>query len=157
LFDILMNRPMYDFIVENGFYSKKGQQKFKNPIRFSPGNKSVTEEATKGIKTEPGRKGGNMLKGSLRILRAGKKKDHLHQFHTSDALIYFPGGRATKTGPACVEKKLGLVGFHVGHKTRGAPQWVWTSFEHVSNVPDAAADGSIEKKLDRYNFFNPKC
>jgi len=157
LFDILMNRPMYDFIVENGLYSKEGQQKFKSPIRFPPGNNPVSEDATKGIKAEPGRMGAIMLKVSYRILDPEKNKDLIDKFHTSDALIYFPGGRATKTGPACVEKKLGLVGFHVGHKTRGAPQWVWTSFEHVSNVPDAAADGSIEKKLDRYNFFNPKC
>ena len=77
-----------------------------------------------------------MLKVSYRILDPQKDKNLLSQFHTSDALIYFPGPPATKTGPACVEKKLGLVGFHVGHKTNFAPQWVWTSFEHVSNVPD---------------------
>src|SRR6266545_4179945 len=38
LFDILMNRPMYDFIVENGLYSKQGREKFKRPIAFPPGN-----------------------------------------------------------------------------------------------------------------------
>jgi hypothetical protein len=157
LFDILMNRPMYGFIVENGLYSKEGQEKFKRPIRFLPGNNPVSEDATKGIKAEPGRMGAIMLKVSYRILDPERNKDLIDKFHTSDALIYFPGPPATKTGPACVEKKLGLVGFHVGHKTRFAPQWVWTSFEHVSNVPDAAPDGSVEKKLDRYSFFNAKC
>jgi hypothetical protein len=152
LFDILMNRPMYDFIVENGLYSKQGQEKFKSPIGFPPGNNPVA-----GDKPEPGRMGAIMLKVSYRILDPEKNKDLIDKFHTSDALIYFPGPPATKTGPACVEKKLGLVGFHVGHKTRFAPQWVWTSFEHVSNVPDEAPDGSIEKRLDRYNFFNVKC
>jgi len=152
LFDILMNRPMYDFIVENGLYSKQGQEKFNRPIGFPPGNNPVT-----GDKPEQGRMGAIMLKVSYRILDPEKNKDLIDKFHTSDALIYFPGPPATKTGPACVEKKLGLVGFHVGHKTRFAPQWVWTSFEHVSNVPGEAADGSVEKKLDRYNFFNTKC
>jgi hypothetical protein len=152
LFDILMNRPMYDFIVENGLYSKQGQEKFKGPIGFPPGNNPLA-----GDKPEPGRMGAIMLKVSYRILDPEKNKDLIDKFHTSDALIFFPGPPATKTGPACVEKKLGLVGFHVGHKTRFAPQWVWTSFEHVSNVPDEALDGSIEKKLDRYNFFNAKC
>ena len=150
LFDILMNRPMYDFI--NGLYSKQGQQNFKRPIRFPPGNNPVT-----GDTPEPGRMGAIMLKVSYRILDPEKNKDLIDKFHTSDALIYFPGPPATTTGPACVEKKLGLVGFHVGHKTRGAPQWVWTSFEHVSNVPDEGPNGSIEKRLDRYNFFNVKC
>src|SRR6516165_8432327 len=136
---------------------QRGPAEVQKPDPFPPGNNPVSEDATKGIKAEPGRMGAIMLKVSYRILDPEKNKDLIDKFHTSDALIFFPGGRATKTGPACVEKKLGLVGFHVGHKTRGAPQWVWTSFEHVSNVPDAAADGSIEKKLDRYNFFNPKC
>jgi hypothetical protein len=152
LFDILMNRPMYDFIVENGLYSKQGQEKFERPIGFPPGNNPVA-----GDKPEPGRMGVIMFKVSYRILDPEKNKHLIDKFHTSDALIFFPGPPATKTGPACVEKKLGLVGFHVGHKTRFAPQWVWTSFEHVSNVPDEALDGSIEKKLDRYNFFNAKC
>ena len=157
LFDILMNRPMYDFIVENGLYSKEGQQKFKGTIHFPPGNNPVAADPAKGTKPEAGTMGAIMLKVWYQILDPEKNKDLIDKFHTSDALIYFPGGDATKTGPACVEKKLGLVGFHVGHKTRFAPQWVWTSFEHISNVPDEAADGSIEKKLDRYNFFNTKC
>jgi hypothetical protein len=152
LFDILMNRPMFDFIDVNGLYSKQGQQAFKDPIRFPPGNNPGPDTSP-----EPGRMGAIMLKVSYRILDPEKNKDLISRFHTADALVYFPGPPATKTGPACVEKKLGLVGFHVGHKTRFAPQWVWTSFEHVSNVPDAVQDGSVEKKLDRYNFFNVAC
>ena len=31
---------------------------------------------------------------------------------------------------------MGLIGFHAVHKTVGRPQWIWTSFEHVKNVPD---------------------
>src|SRR6516225_8606140 len=151
LFDILMNRPMYDFIVENGLYSRQGQQKFNRPIGFPPGNNPVA-----GEKPESGRMGAIMLKVSYRILDPEKNKDLIDKFHTSDALIYFPGPPATTTGPACVEKKLGLVGFHVGHKTKFAPQWVWTSFEHVSNAPDAAdvASGNL---LPRYNFFSAAC
>ncbi len=97
-----------------------------------------------------------MLKVSWRILDRDKDKSMISQFHTADALIYFPGPPATKTGPACVAKTLGLVGFHVGHKTDGAPQWVWSSFEHVSNVPDQT-EISAGKLLPRYNFFSLAC
>ena len=86
LFDILMNRPMYDFIVENGLYSKQGQEKFNRPIGFPPGNNPVT-----GDKPEQGRMGAIMLKVSYRILDPEKNKDLIDKFHTSDALIYFPG------------------------------------------------------------------
>lgn len=152
LFDILMNRPMYEFIAQKGLYSKQGQEVFEDPIAFPPGNNPVT-----GDKPESGRMGAIMLKVSYRILDPEKNKDLIGKFHTSDALIYFPGPPATKVGPACVEKKLGLIGFHVGHKTRNAPQWVWTSFEHVSNVPDADDKGTPKITLPRYNFFNANC
>jgi hypothetical protein len=153
LFDILMNQPMFDYIVDNGLYSKEGQQKFGAIVEFPSGNNPGKDENGADI---PGRMGAIMLKVSYRILDPDKNQNLLSQFHTSDALIYFPGPPATKTGPACVEKKLGLVGFHAGHKTNFAPQWVWTSFEHVSNAPDAA-DVSNNNLLPRYNFFNAAC
>jgi hypothetical protein len=153
LFDILMNQPMFDFIVGKGLYSKQGQQQFGETIEFPIGNSPGKEQDGTDI---PGHMGAIMLKVSYRILDPVKNQKLLSQFHTSDALVYFPGPPATKTGPACVEKKLGLVGFHVGHKTANAPQWVWSSFEHVSNAPDAADLGS-SNLLPRYNFFNAAC
>jgi hypothetical protein len=149
LFDILMNHPMFDFIVDKGLYSKAGQEKVGDRIEFPLGSNPGGPDA-------PGRMGAIMLKVSYRILDPEKDKILLSEFHTSDALIYFPGPPATKAGPACVEKKLGLVGFHVGHKTKFAPQWVWSSFEHVSNVPDAA-DVQSGDLLPRYNFYKTGC
>jgi len=153
LFDILMNHPMFDFIVEKSLYSKAGQGKDGDTIIFPIGNNPGKNDKGEDI---PGRMGAIMLKVSYRILDPQKDKNLLSQFHTSDALIYFPGLPATKVGPACVEKKVGLVGFHVGHKTVGAPQWLWTSFEHVSNVPDAE-DVTSGHLLPRYNFFSASC
>ncbi|MEA2886009.1 MAG: hypothetical protein QOD11_369 [Bradyrhizobium sp.] len=157
LFDILMNHPMFDFILKHDLYSKAGQQKIDETDKTKfPQGRLEFPIGSNPSGTAPGRMGAIMLKVSYRILDPEKDKNLLDQFHTSDALIYFPGPPATKTGPACVEKKLGLVGFHVGHKTNFAPQWVWTSFEHVSNVPDAdnVASGHL---LPRYNFFNAAC
>ena len=102
-----------------------------------------------------------MLKVSYRILDPEKNKDLIRNSIPPDALIYFPGGKerpapAPRPARHCVEKKLGLIGFHVGHKTRFAPQWVWTSFEHVSNVPDYRGHRR-QTLLPRYSFFNAKC
>jgi hypothetical protein len=150
LFDILMNKPMFSYVQSNGLYSKKGQQDFKEDVSFPLGSNPGKKDG----KDVPGRMGAIMLKVSYRILDPVKNKDIISQFHTRDALIYFPGLPATKEGPACVERKLGLVGFHVGHKTNFAPQWVWTSFEHVSNVPDEA-DIKGGHLMPRYNFLTP--
>ena len=37
------------------------------------------------------------------------------------------------------EIQVGLVGLHIVQKTPSRPQWIWSSFEHVDNVPPAEA------------------
>jgi hypothetical protein len=159
LFDILINQPMFNYIRENSLYSKEGQEKFAGttqqpdivfPIGVNPGG------------GEPGRMGAVMLKVSWRILDPEKDSAMLPNFHTVDALVFFPGNGRTKNGPECVPKKLGLVGFHVAHKTKFAEQWVWSTFEHVDNAPDevdvAAGNFVDERNIKKaYNFYNPDC
>jgi hypothetical protein len=40
----------------------------------------------------------------------------------------------------CEDKRVGMVGLHIVHKTPSRPQWIWSTFEHVDNVP--ATDGT---------------
>jgi len=56
----------------------------------------------------------------------------------------------------CVDRTLGLIGFHAVHKTVARPQWIWTSFEHVKNVPDRT-EVAANKLGASYNFFSVKC
>ena len=109
LFDILMNKPMFDFVVNNGLYSKQGQERFDSDIKFPTG---VNPENGK-----PGQMGAVMLKVSWHVLDPDRDKAVIRQFHTADALIYFPGPPATKTGPACVAKMLGLID-ELPHRTQ---------------------------------------
>jgi len=37
----------------------------------------------------------------------------------------------------CSETTVGLVGMHIVQKTDSRPQWIWSSFEHIDNVPQA--------------------
>jgi hypothetical protein len=39
------------------------------------------------------------------------------------------------TTGTCSSIRVGLVGIHIVQKTPTRPQWIWTSFEHVDNVP----------------------
>jgi hypothetical protein len=153
LFDILMNEVMFRYIDNHTLFNKQGQERFDENIQFPEG---VNPSAPNGT----GQMGAVMLKVSWRVLDPVKDKAMMGKFHTADALIYFPGplpnGGGTKTGPACVEKTLGLIGFHVGHKTKFAPQWVWSSFEHVSNAPTQQEVAS--KNLHPpYSFYDPAC
>ena len=97
--------------------------------------------------------GAVMLKVSWKIL---DPVDDKKKFHTVDALVSMPSTPGQKGEPPCLQKTLGLVGFHIVHKTKTRPQWIWTSFEHVDNVPEQAEVDARNLKTS-YNFYDPKC
>ena len=146
LFDILMNEPMFAYIAEHRLYSVQGQEEFAGPIVFPSGSNPTKDKDGKPIL---GRMGAIMLKVSWKVLG---DNDDPRKFHTVDAVIYTPPSEKPKTDATCVRRKLGLVGFHAVHKTAFAPQWIWTTFEHVDNVPDK--EGVKAHKSRHYNFFN---
>ena len=37
----------------------------------------------------------------------------------------------------CTQQWMGLVGFHIAVKTKEFPEWIWSTFEQVDNVPPA--------------------
>ncbi|HEX3253848.1 MAG TPA: hypothetical protein VHS05_30715 [Pyrinomonadaceae bacterium] len=41
----------------------------------------------------------------------------------------------------CSQKTVGLVGLHIVQKTGTRPQWIWSTFEQVDNVPPTPAGG----------------
>src|SRR5262245_5942895 len=51
------------------------------------------------------------------------------RFHTRDAWLQ------NLTTGACERKRVGLIGLHIVAKTPTRPQWIWSTFEHVDNVP----------------------
>lgn len=142
LFVILMNKPMFDYIETNGLYSREGQMKFKDRVDFPRGS------------MKPAVLNAVMIKASWKVLGANDKDD---EFHKINALVYTPPSHDGKVAATCVARKLGLVGFHVGHKTDTANQWVWTTFEHVRNVPAQPEVDSGEAKSKHYSFYNPAC
>ena len=52
------------------------------------------------------------------------------RYYTRKAWVLDPGNNN-----ACTEKLVGLIGLHIVQKTPSRPQWIWTTFEHVDNVP----------------------
>ena len=44
----------------------------------------------------------------------------------------------------CAKEDMALVGLHIAIKTRSRPQWIWSSFEHVDNVPPAEGAEGVE-------------
>jgi hypothetical protein len=39
------------------------------------------------------------------------------------------------SSPKCTQRDMGLVGLHIVSKTPTRPQWIWSTFEQIDNVP----------------------
>lgn len=143
-YEILVNQPMFEYIVQNGLYSKAGQATFTSTVAFPEGNVATGTTGTMGA---------FMVKAAWMILGPGDDPTH---FHTSRALIYTPSVPSANIAESCVPGTLGLVGFHVAHKTQSDPQWTWSTYENNANVPDAA-DVGAKSLLAHYNFYKPGC
>jgi hypothetical protein len=147
IFDILMNKSMFDYIQKHNLQSRAGQR--------SKENASLKVDFPPGANKPRGEPGAVMIKVSWKVLDS---PDERQNFHTVDALVLMPRHLNETTKPRCLRKTLGLVGFHVGHKTEGRRQWIWTSFEHKQNVPEQQeVDRQEAKAKGPYNFYNPEC
>jgi hypothetical protein len=149
LFDILMNRQMFDYIKKHKLYSKTEQ--------LSAANSNLKIDFPAGVnppdgQVDGGDPGGIIVKVSWKVLESEQEK---RKFHTVDALVSLPRHDPT-TEPPCLRKTLGLIGFHVMHKTKNRLPWIWTSFEHVDNVPEQQ-EVNTRKLKPSYSFYNPRC
>ncbi len=138
-YEILVNKPMFDYILANKLYSKAGQQAFTGQVAFPCGGPTGPEGAI-------------MVKSAWKVISPADRG----RFHTKTVLVYSPASQNPKYPASCSTKLMGLVGLHVGHKTDSASQWLWSTFEHVDNAP-TEADVASKKFKAKYNYYNPKC
>jgi hypothetical protein len=72
--------------------------------------------------------------GAIELKAAWKPitaSDDKKRYYIVNALVIDP---ATNT---CSNQQMGLVGFHIAHKTAPFTEWVWSTFEQVDNVTGA--------------------
>ncbi len=144
-FGINFNKPMFDYIYDNDLYNSNGQKTFSEShpdgADFPRGVYSSEEV------------GAIMVKSSWKILGEG---DVSGLFHRITVLVYNPPQPDAQE--KCVAKEVALTGFHISHRTNSAPQWIWATFEHISNAPSWGAVTGQEPLLDHYSFFDlSKC
>ena len=135
VYDVRVNPVVAEYIDTNGLESVAGQSAFKNsgiPIEFPMGHYTNVEARTGGSV------GALEIKSAWRILQP-HSKDDLRRYHTVNGLIAIDGKNTITGEPLCVKTKLGLVGMHIMHRTQSGngDDWIWTTFEHIDNVPTA--------------------
>lgn len=102
------NRLEYDQIVSDRLYLRAELQKRK-PIAFSNGALDV--------------------KSAWMDMTDITSPD---RYYNRQALVFDP---VTNT---CSSRLVGLVGLHIVVRTPSRPQWIWSTFEHVDNVPSVS-------------------
>jgi hypothetical protein len=134
-YEVLMNRDVFEYIRDSGL-ARTGAYSFGGPLDTH--DKVDFPVPSAGML----RAGTTEIKAAWRIMTS---QDDTSRYFTQDAVIY--------DGTDCEEETVGLVGLHISRKIAMSPKWIWATFEHVDNVPDAGTDGDGRD----YNFFSDYC
>lgn len=142
LYQILISRQEHRFLASHGLMEPKGQYP-----RLAFGTHVDMPRGSLG-----GDVGSIEIKAAWLVLPPGAENEPRwrERYKLARARIYDEGDRD------CQVRTVALVGLHVIHKTTSNPQWVWATFEHVDNAPDAAAATTTDAG-DRYLFYSPDC
>jgi hypothetical protein len=115
-YQTLYNQAAFDFIVRNRYYLRGNLPKVPSPRPASP----VMEFPI-----------GSVILKAAWLDMAGFPPEQVKRYYTRVATVRDPG-----TG-ACSRLTVGLVGLHIIQKTPSRPQWIWSSYEQIDNVPPA--------------------
>lgn len=149
-----INPDEFNYIDTAGLRTQAGQQAYtkSRPISLPSGFYADPQNVNSGIT------GAIEIKASWRILVPGV--DSMDRFYHQPAIIYIDAAYTTNQLPLRIEAEVGLVGMHIIHKTgQGFGQFmVWSTFEHVDNVPDNLGMAQVApSQQKKYSFYNPGC
>lgn len=134
-FDVRFNRVQYDFIRGKDNEDNSWLYLSKNLIT-GRGNFPVDmPESTQDTL------GALMLKGAWKQLNQAEIEGK--KFYTAPAKIY------DQLVDSCRTVTLGLVGLHIAQKLDSFQQWIWSTFEHIDNVPEPG-----DQTGKKYSFNN---
>ena len=144
-YDIRFNRDQYNFI--------RGNDNDQSTWLYRARNLMAAEQA--GPIQMPWGQANPYMVGALMVKSAWRQltpNEDASRYFTMAAQVYDP----TVTPAVCRNVTVGLIGLHIAHKLMGQPQWVWSSFEQVDNVPpDTGTPGHLPMTLNN-NSNNPQ-
>jgi hypothetical protein len=140
-YETRVNEQEFDSIVDHDWFRRRFLPSVERPAAFTEGSISVkaawrvlTERDTPAIRARYYVVEGAELADVEKSLAAGKI--------------------------VCSKRDVALVGLHIVIKTRYRPQGIWTSFEHVDNVPPAGEGAAREPDAADaqapYSYHDPR-
>lgn len=152
-FEVRISPDEYKYIVQNDLRTQAGQEAYVDTGNFI----SLPEGHYTGKAGDNGMVGEIEVKASWKILMAGK--DSFNRYYHEPALIAIDSAHSTTGQAFTFPAEVGLVGLHIVHKTSQAfgQMAVWTTFEHIDNVPDNLQNEQDRATQKQYSFYDPNC
>ena len=115
-YEVRINKEEFNSIVDHKWYARNNLPTAQKPGRFNVGSIGV--------------------KAAWRILTDQDTPTIRQRYYVVKDAAVLDVAKSLQAGIAvCAKKDIALVGFHIVVKTEYRPQWIWSSFEHVDNVP----------------------
>jgi hypothetical protein len=148
LFEIKMNPVETKYTLDNHLTTKQGIYTYAT-ANGGMLNLPASDSAQKND-------GSLEIKASWRIL-VPALGDDTSRFFCRKATIYIDSAHTRNHRPLILKNiQVGLVGMHIVRKTsQTAQKQIWTTFEHIDNVPDNPQQAEMENR--RWSFYNPGC
>jgi hypothetical protein len=109
-YEVRVNQPEFNSIVRNSWYLASNLPTQQKPATFDLGSTEI--------------------KAAWRILTDADTPTIRNRYYVvTDAQVFDVAANK------CLKRDIALVGFHIVTKTPDRPQWIWSTFEHVDNVP----------------------
>lgn len=118
VYEVRFNESQYNFI--------RGTDSDQSSWLYLVKNLAGKEPIQMPASSPPSTQGAILLKAAWKVLGP---KDNANRFYNVSSLVLDPETNK------CTTQQVGLVGFHIAQKLKDFPQWIWSTFEQVDNVP----------------------
>jgi hypothetical protein len=124
-YEVRINEAEFDSIVDHGWFSRN-----LLPTADAPGHFNVGSVA---------------VKAAWRVLTDADTPAIRGRYYVvSDAQVVDVAKSVGAGKIICSRRDVALVGLHIAIKTQYRPQWIWSTFEHVDNVPPVGVGDARE-------------
>lgn len=140
VYEVLMNKEEFDYIINNKLYNRNGQIVFAQ--------KNTNADFPKGNYAN------NQL-GAIEIKFAWKQltdDDIKERYFISKGCIW---DADKNTCSKTVD--LGMIGMHISQKTPSGKQWVWSTFENIDNLEEQRAEYKGKDVRIKPTLYDPNC
>ena len=124
-YEVRFNEAEFDSLIDYRGRKKEDQPDREHPAQFNLGSIAV--------------------KAAWRILTDADTPAVRQRYYVVRNAEVLDVAESLKAGTGvCSKRDIALVGLHIMIKTRYRPQWIWSSFEHVDNVPPVGSGEARE-------------